>query len=234
MAEAPAPPPIRRLAREWVSIPRVLLNPLRLPRSGARFGRGRAALVIPGLTTGDISTTLLRRTLGTRGFLPEGWGQGINTGADPAKLRALETRIEQLHRQTGQKVVLIGWSLGGMYARVLAHRLPDHVDMVVTVASPFSGDRRANNAWRIYEALNDHKVDNAPFAEDISAKPPIPTLAVWSARDGIVAPECCRGEAGQSDETLRIDMQHFSLGTSASAIDKILAKMAEMDAARSD
>ena len=223
-------PPLRNTLREGLAVPRVLLNPLRLPKSGASFGDGRAALVIPGLTTGDISTTLLRRTLAKRGFRPEGWRQGMNTGADAAKLKALEMRVAQLRRQTGKPIVVIGWSLGGLYARVLAHRLPDDIDMVVTVASPFSGDRRANRAWKLYEAINDHTVDNPPFAEQVSQKPPVPTIAVWSASDGIVAPECCRGEAGEADYTLRIDAPHFTLGTSATCIEAILAQMAQVDA----
>ncbi|WAT18484.1 alpha/beta hydrolase [Aurantiacibacter sp. MUD11] len=225
------PPPLRNTLREGLAVPRVLLNPLRLPKRGVDIGHGRAAVVIPGLTTGDISTSLLRRTLRARGFQPEGWRQGINLGADPAKLHVLETRIAQLHQQTHQKVVLIGWSLGGLYARVLAHRLPEHVDMVVTVASPFSGDRHANRAWKLYEAINDHTVDNPPFSEPLSDKPPIPTLAVWSATDGIVAPECSRGEQGESDVTLQIDAPHFTLCTSRRCIEQILAKMAEMEAA---
>lgn len=188
-------------------------------------------IVIPGLATGDVSTTLLRRTLKARGFRPEGWRRGLNTGADPAKLKALEARIEELHRTTGKKVVLIGWSLGGLYARLLAHRAAEHVSMVVTVASPFSGDRHANVAWKLYEAINDHTVDNPPFAEQVAAKPPVPTLAVWSACDGIVSPLCARGRDEEADDTLRIDAQHFALGTSASALEKIMAKMAEMDAA---
>ncbi|GAA5057502.1 alpha/beta hydrolase [Erythrobacter westpacificensis] len=217
--------------REGLAIPRVLLNPFRLPKAGREFGRGRAVIVIPGLATGDVSTTLLRRTLKARGFKPEGWRRGLNTGADPAKLKALEARLEELHRLTGEKVILVGWSLGGLYARVLAHRAPEYVGMVVTVASPFSGDRHANVAWKLYEAINDHTVDNPPFAEQVSAKPPVPTLAVWSACDGIVSPHCSRGRDEEADETLRIDAQHFALGTSAAAIEKILAKMAEMDAA---
>lgn len=226
------PPPLRNTLREGLAIPRVMLNPLRLPKGGADIGHGRPAVVIPGLMTGDISTTLLRRTLRTRGFRPEGWRLGINLGADPAKLRALEQRITRLHRESGEKMVLIGWSLGGLYARVLAHRMPDEIDMVVTVASPFSGDRHANRAWKLYEAINDHTVENPPFAERISDKPPIPTLAVWSARDGIVAPECSRGGEGESDATLRIDASHFTLGTSRHCIEQILAKMAEMEAQR--
>ena len=223
---------MRNTLREGLAVSRVLLNPFRLPRKGKEFGRGRAVLVIPGLTTGDISTTLLRRTLRTRGFQPEGWRQGINTGADPAKLKKLEARIALLHRETGKRLVLIGWSLGGLYARVLAHRCAEHIDMVVTVASPFSGDRHANHAWKLYEAINDHTVDNPPFAEDVSAKPPVPTIAIWSATDGIVSPQSCHGKDGETDHTLRIDAPHFAIGTSASAIEKILAKMAEVDAAQ--
>lgn len=223
-------PSRRRLLREYVSLPRVLLNPLSLPASGPQIGGGRPALVIPGLTTGDVSTTLLRRTLKARGFVPEGWGMGINTGADPAKLERLEKRIATLHRDHGKPVLLVGWSLGGLYARVLAQRVPDHLSMVVTVASPFSGDRHANNAWKVYEYLNDHTVDDPPFDEDMHEKPPVPTIAIWSAVDGIVAPECARGEDCESDYRLRIDVPHFTIGTSRRAIEKILAKIAEVDA----
>lgn len=227
-----APPPLRNTLREGLAIGRVLVNPLRFPRKGASVGEGRAVLVIPGLTTGDISTTLLRRTLQTRGFAPEGWKQGINIGADPAKMRKLVVRVEELHRQTGKKVVVIGWSLGGLYARVLGHRAPDCIDMVVTVASPFSGDRHANRAWKLYEAINDHTVDNPPFAEEMSRKPPVPTVAVWSPIDGVVAPECTRGVDGEADYTLRVDASHFTLGTSRTAIDQIIETIARVDAER--
>ena len=133
------PPPLRRYLGELAAFPRIIVNPLRRARGGADVGGGRPALVIPGLTTSDLSTVLLRRTLAARGFVPEGWGLGVNTGADPAKLRHLEARIEALHREHGKPVLLVGWSLGGLYARVLAHRVPEHLAMVVTVASPFAG-----------------------------------------------------------------------------------------------
>ena len=147
-------------------------------------------------------------------------------------MNALEARIAELYRQTGKKVVLIGWSLGGLYARVLAHRCADMIDMVVTLASPFSGDRHANRAWKLYEAINDHTVDDPPFSEPVAAKPPVPTIAVWSATDGIVAPECCCGREDEADYTVQIDAPHFTIGTSARCIETILAKMAEVDAER--
>lgn len=220
------PPPLSRTLREGLSLPRVLFNPLRRARPGKQVGRGRPVLVIPGLATGDISTTLLRRTLAARGFVPEGWRLGLNTGADPAKLARLATRVAAMHEQGGEKVVLIGWSLGGLYARVLAQRVPQHLAMVITVASPFSGDRRANRAWRLYEAINDHKVDNPPFAEDPAVKPPLPTVAIWSARDGVVAPECTRGKEGEADVLLQVDASHFALGTSPACIEQVIAAIA--------
>ena len=225
-----SPPPLRRLVREWASFPRIIINPLRRATPGENIGKGRPALVIPGLTTTDISTTLLRRMLAARGFVPEGWGLGMNRGADPEKLERLEKRIATLHRQHGKPVVLIGWSLGGLYARVLAQRVPEHLSMVVTVASPFAGDRKANNAWKIYEYLNDHKVDEPPFEENLEDKPPVPTIAIWSSVDGIVAPECCCGDEHMSDHRLQIDVPHFTIGTSRRAIEKIIGKIAEVDA----
>lgn len=232
MTGKPAPPPLRNTLREGLAAARVLINPLRSPSVGPQIGNGRAALVIPGLAASDFSTRFMRRTLESRGFAPEGWRLGLNKGLVSGKLARLEARIEELHQSTGKPVVLIGWSLGGLYARVLAHRRPDAVDMVVTLGTPFSGDRRANVGWKLYEAWNDHKVDNPPFPEDVSAKPPVPTIAVWSPRDGIVLPECSHGNEGEADYTLRIDRSHIALATSRRAIGKWLEKIAEVDAAR--
>lgn len=220
------PPPFSRVLHEGLSIPRLLVNPLRRAKPGETIGEGRAVLVIPGLATGDVSTILMRKTLAERGFRPEGWRLGLNTGGDAGKLRRLEARIERMHVETGRKVILIGWSLGGLYARVLAHRIPQHLAMVLTVASPFSGDRHANHGWRFYDLINSHTVDNPPFAEDFAAKPPIPTVAVWSGLDGIVAPECTRGEAGQADLCIRLDAPHFALGTSRWCIERIIEAIA--------
>ncbi len=93
----------------------------------------------------------------------------------------------------------MGWSLGGIFARELAKQRPELVRLVVTLGSPFSGDPRANNAWRIYELLNDHPVDRPPIASDLAEKPPVPTVAVWSPRDGIVAPVAARRQRHESD-----------------------------------
>ena len=218
----PAPPPVANILREGLALPRVLANPFRLPRSGPSVGRNRPVVVIPGLATGDISTLLMRRTLAARGFDASGWRLGVNQGADPVKLTRLERRLRQLHHTTGEKPILVGWSLGGLYARVLAHRLPELVSLVVTVGTPFSGNRRDNNGWRIYELINDHTVDDPPFPEDFSIKPPVPTIAIWSQIDGVVAPHSARGQEGESDLQIEVNAQHFALGTSRPCIERVI------------
>lgn len=220
-------PPRWRWALEFLALPKIHASPLRPPVVVPPFGKGQPVIVIPGLLSSDRTTALLRHSLAKAGFVVEGWGQGMNTGAQPEKIARLEQRLEDFAAQTGEPVVLIGWSLGGLYARVLARRFPDACRLVVTLGSPFSGDRRANNAWRVYEALNDHKVDAAPFAEDPALKPPVRTIAVWSKRDGIVAPRSAEGEAWQSDRQVEVPFKHFEMASASGAVRTVLGLLRE-------
>jgi len=110
---------------------------------------------------------------------------------------------------------VIGWSLGGVFARELARAAPEQVLAVVTLGSPFSGDPRWNNVWRLYELVTRHKVD-APPIERNHAKPPVPTLALWSRRDGIVAPRAAYGLAEERDEAVELHCTHMGFAVSAS------------------
>jgi pimeloyl-ACP methyl ester carboxylesterase len=118
-------------------------------------------MVIPGFLATDFSTVILRRTLEAAGYRVYGWGLGLNLGARKDLLERLEEQLGRAARHG--PVSLVGWSLGGLYARELAKLRPSKVARVITLGSPFSGDARANNAWRLYEMINDHKVD---FAAD--------------------------------------------------------------------
>ncbi|WP_421846210.1 esterase/lipase family protein [Novosphingobium sp.] len=228
MAADPAKAPPRwRWALEFLALPQIQAAPLRRPVVVPPFGQGRPVIVIPGLLSNDRSTALLRNSLSKAGFVVEGWEQGLNTGARPAQIARLEARMCDLAARTGEPVVLIGWSLGGLFARVLAQRHPGACRLVVTLGSPFSGDRRANNAWRVYEALNDHTVDAPPFPEDPGVKPPVRTIAVWSKRDGIVAARCAAGEAGQADRLVEVPYKHFELASARGAVAAVLRILRE-------
>lgn len=112
-------------------------------------GDGRPVLVIPGFMVHDVISIRLRRTLIEAGYDARGWGMGFNRGLRPDTLENLLALLESIHGENGEKVALVGWSLGGLFAREVAKLHPHMVDRVVTLASPFSGNPRANNVWRI-------------------------------------------------------------------------------------
>lgn len=182
---------------------------------------GPPLLIVPGFLASDRTTLGLQRAFAEAGYRVTGWGLGLNRGAKAGLLEAIAERIERHGR--GRPVVLVGWSLGGVLVREAAKLRPDLVEKVVTLGSPFSGDPRANNAWPLYELIAGHKVDSPPIAVRPSEKPPVPTLALWSRRDGVVAPACARGAAGESDRQIELDCSHMGFGVSARAYPRIVA-----------
>jgi hypothetical protein len=95
---------------------------------------------------------------------------------------------------------------------------------VVTLGSPFSGDPHANNVWRLYEWVAGHKVDDPPIPRDTS-KPPVPTLAIWSRQDGIVAVSAARGLAEESDTAVELSCRHMAFGVSRRAADQVVREI---------
>ncbi|MHA7818447.1 MAG: alpha/beta fold hydrolase [Erythrobacter sp.] len=184
-------------------------------------------LVFPGILSHDTATSLMRRTLKAAGYPAYGSRLGIVTGVSPEAFAEAEVRLDAIYRRHGEPVVLIGVSLGGIYCRVLAQRHPDKVRLVITLGTPFSGDRRANNAWRVYEAINRHPVDDPPMKDDPSAKPEVPTIAVWSRADGIIAAACARGEEGERDLAIEVPETHFQFSASRRSIARIMAILDE-------
>jgi pimeloyl-ACP methyl ester carboxylesterase len=214
------PPPGWMRAREAGSLL------ARLYRSVGRVGLrgpvdGRKVMVIPGFLAGDHTTLGLQRALAEGGLRVTGWGLGCNYGVSEDIVDQILARIERFG--AGDKVTLVGWSLGGLYARVAAQERPDLVEKVVTLGSPFSGDRRRNNnVWRLYEWVAGHPVNDPPIAKDPSVKPPVPTLAIWSRRDGIVAAEGARGRPEERDAELELDCGHMGFAVSGKAFPKIV------------
>jgi hypothetical protein len=213
-------PSRRLLMLEWVTI---------VGRFWRAFGRvgergpedGPPLMVIPGFFASDRSTLGLQRALAQAGWRVTGWGMGLNRGAYAGILDDIIARLEHFAR--GEPVTLVGWSLGGVFAREVAKRRPDLVARVFTMGSPFSGDPRANNAWRLYEKVAGHPVDRPPIEVDVGAKPPVPTIALWSMRDGMVAPACARGTEAQSDVRIEVDCRHMGFTTTRRGIRQVVA-----------
>jgi pimeloyl-ACP methyl ester carboxylesterase len=204
------PPPNWRRFHEaaWV-VPRLLYS---FERSGPLGPEdGPPALVIPGWVASDRTTVALRKSLADAGWRVHGWELGWNRGARADTLDRLKRRLDEIGH--GQRVLVVGWSLGGVYARELARAAPDQVLAVVTLGSPFSGDPRQNNVWRFYEWIAGHKVDEPPIPR-VTEKPAVPQLALWSASDGIVAPRAARGLEHERDKAVELDCTHMAFGVS--------------------
>ena len=136
----------------WERAALPLVQPLlgRAPR-----GDGHAVMVLPGFLAGDGSTAALRRFLSRLGYQVSPWGLGRNLGPSDALVGQLRERLTLLRQQSGRRVSLIGWSLGGIYARELARAMPNAVRGVVTLGSPLYGHpAHATRTWSIYRAVS--------------------------------------------------------------------------------
>ena len=172
---------------------------------------GDPVLVIPGFIANDRTTMELRRALAEAGYRVHGWGFGFNFGVRKDTLDKLEACLGRLEAE--RPVLVVGWSLGGLYARELARRCPDKVRAVVSLGSPISGDLHQNNVWRLYELVAGHKIDRTPIPR-ITAKPPVPTLSIWSRQDGIIAPRAAYGLDGERDRSVELDTSHMGFAVS--------------------
>jgi pimeloyl-ACP methyl ester carboxylesterase len=130
-------------------------------------GDGHPVLVFPGLGAADFTTWPLRHFLEGRGYKTYPWHQGFNFGPRAGVLQGCIDQLEQIHREHGKKVSLIGWSLGGVYAREVAKERPDMARCVITLGTPFTGNPRATNAWRFYELVSGHTVGDPAITEQV-------------------------------------------------------------------
>lgn len=183
---------------------------------------GPPALVIPGFLATDSTTMALRKALAAAGWRVHPWGMGLNTGVKEDTLHRLEACVDAIGAMT--PILVVGWSLGGLYARELARHAPGKVRAVITLGSPFSGDLHQNNVWRLYELIAGHKVDETPIPRIVD-KPPVPSLAIWSRKDGIVAPRAARGLEGERDETVEIGCAHMAFAVSRKATRQVVREI---------
>jgi pimeloyl-ACP methyl ester carboxylesterase len=179
--------------------------------SAAAKGDGHPVLVLPGLAAGDASTALLRRFLKSRGYAAAGWGQGLNLGPRDGVLERTHDTLRQLWLNSGRSVSLIGWSLGGLYARELAKQSPHMVRLVITLGSPFVGHPRETNAWRLYEFTSGHRVGSSAL-QGLGTPPPVPTTSIWSPTDGVVSWRCSVETRRELAENIVLESSHCGLG----------------------
>jgi pimeloyl-ACP methyl ester carboxylesterase len=192
-------------------------------------GDGHAVLVVPGLAASDTSTRPLRRFLTDQGWAAHGWALGANHGPRPGVEAKMQERLASIFRASGRKVSLIGWSLGGIFAREMARRAPEQVRTVITLGSPFAGVPRASNAWQLYERVSERSVDDTPGRERMKTPPPVPATAIFSRSDGIVAWQGCLEREGPQTENIEVEGSHCGLGHNPVALYAIADRLTQRE-----
>ncbi|RGP41190.1 hypothetical protein BPTFM16_01486 [Altererythrobacter insulae] len=222
--ELPDKPKLKYLLGEATYLAEPAFRPFRRMTIG-QSANPKVVMVLPGFATHPSRMRYLARQLERAGHKTKRWGLGFNLGPTTSNVDFLEARLEEIHDRYEQDVVLLGWSLGGLFARELAHRRPELVSKVITMGSPFSGDRRANNAWRIYQFVTGHRVDEPPIQSDVSQKPPVETVALWSARDGIVSARSACGRTGERDRAIALRCRHMGFSYAPEVIRTVLSEL---------
>lgn len=221
-------PPLYRLIGEARAVPELLRFMAQKPSLRRLPGGDRQAVIVfPGLLAGDWWTAPMRRLLVDLGYYPHGWELGMNLGLKTGLLPAMEKQVRIVHEGSRRTVSLVGWSLGGFYARELAKRMPDKVRQVITIGTPISGDIRANRAWRLYEWLAGHKVNEVPIETDLTVHPPVPTTSIYSRDEGIVAPPTAAAQPSSLFESTAISGSHMGLPWNPAVMRIVLDRLAQ-------
>jgi pimeloyl-ACP methyl ester carboxylesterase len=226
LAREPGPagvsgPPLRRLLSELGALARYTRGAVAAP--AAR--NPQPVMLLPGFAANPRRMRRMQDALEAAGHQICDWGLGLNLGPTQENFSFLVNQVTSLSARLGAQIALVGWSLGGLYAREIARRRPAGVARVITIGSPFSGDRHANNVWRAYQFVTGHRVDQPPIACDFAAKPPVPTIALWSPRDGVVSPRSACGWPGERDRAVALRCNHVDFPSDPATITEVLRQL---------
>jgi pimeloyl-ACP methyl ester carboxylesterase len=192
-------------------------------------GDGHAVIVLPGFLAGDTSTAPMRGLLKDLGYAAYGWNLGRNLRFNTEREQDLHALLDRVHDESGRPVSLVGWSLGGVFAREMAKASPDKVRQVISLGSPLSNDRGYTNASRLFERLNGKEPEplrQGRFAA-LGEAPPVPTTSILSRTDGIVAWRASVQEPGPQAETIEVLASHCGLGVNPMVMYAIADRLAQ-------
>jgi pimeloyl-ACP methyl ester carboxylesterase len=169
-------------------------------------GDGHSVLVMPGLTASDRSTQVLRGFLRRLGYDAHGWGLGRNAGPTAQMLDGVGRRFADLHGRHGQRISVIGWSMGGIFARRLARLNPDAIRQVITLGSPFR-----------------------MMSGTTSSSLRMPSTAIYSKSDGIAPWQSCLDGDGPRSESIEVVGSHCGLGHHPAVLHVVADRLAQPD-----
>ncbi|MCK6556750.1 alpha/beta hydrolase [Candidatus Binatia bacterium] len=192
-------------------------------------GDGHPVLVLPGFMAGDFSTRVLRGFLRDRGYGAHGWKLGRNDGPSPELVAKLGERFAELFQRYARRMSLIGWSLGGIYARELARRFPEGVRQVITLGSPF----RDVDATNVPAVLRQRapRPEDAALTEQLRQPIPVPMTSIYSRTDGIAPWQSCVSDPGDTAENIEVESSHLGIGHNPVVLLTIADRLAQPEGA---
>lgn len=190
-----------RLLGEMAALAPALPFLMRAPR-----GDGHGVLVLPGMYANDGTTVVIRRYLEMLGYGAHPWLQGFNLGPDRVLYTRMSERLSELARRYGEKISIVGWSMGGIYARELAKLHPTLVRQVITLGSPFRAGYTAGGRM------------DPVLAERLRLPPPLPTTSIYSRSDGVVPWTACREDEGPLTDNIEVPSSHMGLGVNPTVL----------------
>jgi hypothetical protein len=204
----------------------------RAPREAPASGDGHQVIVYPGLGAGAWSTFRLRSTLADAGFDSVDWGFGLNRGPQgslPQWLDRLAAAVEAESARDGRTLSLVGWSLGGIYAREIARAVPHAVRQVVTLGSPFGAEAEATHAGWLYRLLSGSQPPQSRrYLQELRRPLPVPSTSVFSKADGIVPWQGCLQKEGPLSENIEVPaVSHLGMGTHRAVLALVAERLAQ-------
>jgi esterase/lipase len=184
-------------------------------------GDGHPVMIMPGFMSTKFSTGLLREYITKCGYTVFDWGLGRNLGK-VEYMDTLLTSIEKIEAKYGQKVTLIGWSLGGVFAREVAKARPDLIRQVITLGSPFQDITQPNNVAWVYNLISGGKrVKDTDLAllNNLHKPAKVPTTAIYTKEDGIVPWQACmETHEDEIHQNIQVRGSHCGLGVNTSVL----------------
>ena len=202
-----------------------LMDKALLPR-----GDGHPVVIFPGLAADHHSIRPLKDFCEELGYAAYDWGRGFNTGPQgdlDAWLEELARHVLELTGSHDEPVSLVGWSLGGIYAREVAKKLSGHMRQVITIGTPFAGSAEQTHASCVYRLLSGQEptLPAATMAR-LRTAPDAPTTSIFSRSDGVVAWQACiqDGDADHA-ENIEVDGSHCGLGWNSQVLSIIADRL---------
>lgn len=192
---------------------------------------GRPVLVIPGFTANDHSTIILRAALMSAGFKPYTWDHGTNLIASDALLDSLLARLEEIYQKNGDTpVTIIGWSMGGFYARALASMDPQVVNSVITLGTPIKRNVDVNEMREKYKKIginiDDHPLD-PKMMENMKNTPVVPSTSIYSQADFLTPVDESQEIETDISENIEVETGHFGMVCDPEALKIIINRCLE-------